>query len=154
MAEPKNARQAYAALLAEAFNTSTVRHSWRATVGGTRVTPTVHFISTGVMVRITYHVAFKNFTVEFSRVSVAFGDYMASTYRALSQILGSLKASGYDFCAPVGDSPVLRIEYDPRTKVATIAIAQHGDDWLDAEPFSFKVPERVENNIENPLDMN
>jgi hypothetical protein len=147
-------RKMRAVKLAEAFNTCTERRKWRATVGGTRVRPEVHFISTGTMVRITYHLADECFTVSFSRASVAFGDFMASTYRDLSAVLAALKASGYPFSTAVEDTAVLRIEYDPRTKVATVAVALHGDDWQHAEPLPFKVPDRLdENNTQFPVDL-
>jgi hypothetical protein len=138
--------------LAEAFNTSTERKQWRATLGGSRVAPHVHFISVGSMVRLTYYLADDTFKVEFSRTQVAFGDFMASIYRSLSQVLAAFKAAGYPFQTPV-DIGVLRVEYDPRTKTSSVAIARPGDDWQDAEPLAFKVPERViENTSENPLD--
>ena len=143
MALPRT-RKMFANELAEAFNTCTERKKWRATVGGTRVRPLVHFIATGTMVRITYSLEDGSFTVAFSRVSVAFGDFMGSTFRSLNSVLEALKASGYPFSTAIEDTAVLRVEYDPRSKVTTIAIAKHGDDWLDAEPLPFKVPERNE----------
>ena len=149
---PGDTRRAYAEELAKGFNGATDRQRWRATVAGTRVKPEVNFKSTGSMVCITYDVASDSFTVTYSRVGVAFGDFMSSTFRSLSQVLAALKATGFEFPSPVDDSAVLRIEYSPKTKVATIAIAQHGDDWPEADPIPFKVPERSEENIANLLD--
>lgn len=139
--------------LASAFNSSTERRLWRATKGGTRLLPTVRFISSGSMVQITYHLKYQHFTVVFSRASCAFGDFLASTFRDLSAILAALKASGYPFAAAVDPAAVLRVEYDPRSKVATVAVALTGDDWQDAEPMPLNVPERTENNTNLVVDV-
>lgn len=151
MALPQT-RKMRADMLVDAFNNIIERKNWRATIGGTRVRPLVHFISTGSMVRITYSLEDGSFTVVFSRAAVAFGDFMGSTFRSLNSILLALKASGYPFSVALADTAVLRVEYDPRSKVATIAIAKHGDDWQDAEPLPFKVPERNEENTNLIVD--
>jgi hypothetical protein len=138
--------------LAYAFNTGTERRYWRATVAGTRVNPEVNFTSRASMVTVTYRVASDDFTVAFSKSAVAFGDFMASAYRSLSQVLGSLKAAGLPFFDPM-DEGVLRVEYNHKSKAVTAHMARQGDEWADAEPVPFKVPVRENVEIfENTLD--
>lgn len=138
--------------IAHGFNTVVERGYWIARVAGTRVNPEVHFNSRSSMVVIAYRIATEDFTVEFRRSACAFGDFLASTHRALGQVLASLKASGLPFAAPT-DTAVLRIEYGPQDKVAIITVAQHGDDWPEAEPLPFKVPQRNSLEIDTtPLD--
>lgn len=135
--------------IAAGFNSVIERQYWRASVAGTRVNPEVNFNSRSSMVRVTYRIATSDFTVTFSKTSAAFGDYIASAYRSMQQVLASLKAAGLPFSAPVDARPVLRIEYDPEGKAVMVWIARMGDDWQDAQPMPFKVPER--NNSENAL---
>lgn len=125
-----------------AFNGATERQYWRATIAGNRIHPEVNFNSRAAFVRVTYYVSSDTFSVSFSKTSAAFGDFLASSFRALSQVLSALKAAGLPFPAAVDDEAVLRLEYDPRSKVASVHVANHGDDWPDAEPLAFKVPER------------
>jgi hypothetical protein len=116
--------------LAVSFNAVTERMYWRATVGGTRTNPEVHFLSRSAMVRITYSLARNDFKVSFSKTSCAWGDYMGSTFKALDQICSCLKAAGMPFSQVIEDGKAtLRAEYDPRTKETTIHLANHGDDW-------------------------
>lgn len=129
--------------IAAGFNGVTERQYWKAAVAGTRVNPEVHFNSRSNMVRVSYRIATGDFTVKFAKASAAFGDFMASTYKAMGQVLASLKAAGLPFAAVVDEATaVLRIEYDPRSKGVTVHVARAGDDWLDVEPMHFKVPER------------
>lgn len=133
--------------IANAFNSVTERQYWKAAIGGTRLNPEVHFNSRSSMVRVSYRIATEDFAVTFSRTSAAFGDFMASAYRSLEQVLTSLKAAGLPFCTVIGDIAVLRLEYDPRGKGTLIHMAGFGDNWPQAEPLPFKVPER--NNSES-----
>lgn len=139
--------------IAGSFNASTERKLWKAVVGGVSKAPTVRFKSVASMVCLTYYIRDNCFKVEFTRTSVAFGDFMASIYRDLGAILASLKASGYPFAAIVAETAVLRVEYDPRAKTSTVAIANHGDDWQDVEPLPFKVPERPPENDKITIDL-
>jgi hypothetical protein len=125
-----------------AFNGATERKYWRATLAGNRLQPEVHFNSRAAFVRVTYHVVSDTFSLAFSKTSAAFGDFLASGFRSLAQVLGALKAAGLPFPAVVEDAAVMRLEFDPRSKVATAHIARHGDAWIDVEPMPFKVPER------------
>jgi hypothetical protein len=134
--------------LVNGFNGVIDRKYWRATIAGTRLHPEVYFNSRATMVRVVYRVVTDDFTVTFSKTSAAFGDFVASAYRALSQVLAGLKAAGLPFVSPPENArPVLRIEYDPTTKTTVIHMARHGDEWTTAMPMPFKVPER--NNSEN-----
>jgi hypothetical protein len=127
--------------LSTAFNMNIMRKQWRATKGGTVTSPTVVFNSYGSMVRITYHVNAMCFTVSFTRSVCAFGDFLSSAFRDLNAIQAALKASGFPFFEALDTAAMLRLEYDPRSKVATVFIANHGDDWQTAQPTPFKVPE-------------
>lgn len=128
--------------IANGFNSVGEHTYWRAVIGGTRVNPEVHFNSRASMVRITYRIVPGDFTVSFSRTNVAFGDFMASIFRSLSQVLEGLKATGLPFTVPLEDTAALRVQYDPKTKAVFIHLANLGDVWLEAEPMPFKVPER------------
>lgn len=128
--------------IANGFNSVTERRYWRAVVAGTRVNPEVHFNSRASMVRVTYRIATADFTVSFSRTSAAFGDFLASTYRSLEQVFTSLKAAGLPFPAMLDGEGVLRVQYDPRAKTVAVAVAFAYDQWTEAEPMPFKVPER------------
>lgn len=139
--------------VANGFNTVTERKYWRASIGGSRVYPEVHFNSRASMVCVVYRIASDDFTVTFNRSNAAFGDFLASVHRSMSQVLAGLKAAGLPFAAPLDETAVLRLEYDPRNKDAVIHMARTGDDWPAVEPLPFKVPER--NNSENapsPID--
>lgn len=136
--------------IANGFNSVTERKYWRAVVAGTRVNPEVHFNSRASMVRVSYRIASDDFTVSFSRTSAAFGDFLASVYRSMAQVLAGLKAAGLPFSTPIDDSAALRIEYNPISKATVVSLARLGDDWLSAMPMPFKVPER--NNPENLLN--
>lgn len=132
------------------FNGATDRKYWRAAAAGTRVNPEVHFNSRATMVRIVYRVATDDFTVTFAKTSAAFGDFMASVWRSMEQVTASLKAAGLPIACIVDDRiATLRIEYDPRSKVPTVTLANLGDDWPNAQPMPLKVPER--NISENSL---
>lgn len=128
--------------IADAFNGVIDRKYWKASVAGSIRNPEVHFNSRSSMVCISYRIASEDFTVTFSRTSVAFGDFLASTAKAMSEVLASLKAGGLAICDALSDSAVLRVEYDPRAKTCTAHMAKGGDKWVDAEPMAFKVPER------------
>lgn len=128
--------------IANAFNGITDRKYWRAAVAGTRVNPEVHFNSRASMVQVVYRIAQEDFTVAFSKASTAFGDYLASVYRSLEQVMVSLVASGLPFDMPDELSAVLRLEYNPATKVATVHLDHNGARWQTHEPAPFKVPER------------
>jgi hypothetical protein len=129
--------------IAYGFNSVNERQYWKAAVAGTRLNPEVHFNSRASMVQISYRVTQNDYTVKFSRTAVAFGDFMASTYKALAQILACLKAAGLPVASVVDETKAtLRVEYDPRSKLVVIHIAGLGDDWLTVPPAAFKVPER------------
>lgn len=136
--------------IANGFNSVEDRKYWKASVAGTRVNPEVHFNSRASMVQVNYRITSDDFTVTFSRSNAAFGDFLASAWRSMTQVLASLKAAGLPFAAPIGgvNEGLLRLEYDPFSKAMTAHIANFGDDWLSADPAPFKVPER--NNSENP----
>lgn len=135
--------------IAHGFNGVAERKYWRATVAGTRVNPEVHFNSRSSMVVITYRISSGDFTVSFSRASAAFGDFLASVWRSLDQVLVALKAAGLPFAAPLDGLGTLRVEYDPRSKQTLVSAGWSGGAWPVAEPIPFKVPER--NNSENVL---
>lgn len=128
--------------IASAFNGATERQYWRASIAGGRLKPEVHFTSRASMVRVAYRVVTEDFTVTFSRAAGTFGDFLASAYRSLEQVRAALKAAGLPVTAILYERAVLRIEYDPVSKDATVFIARHGDPWQDVEPIPFKVPER------------
>lgn len=136
-----------------AFNGATDRKYWRASIAGTRVNPEVNFNSRAAFVKITYRVATDDFTVSFSKTSAAFGDFLASTYRSLAQIVASLVAAGLPFSMPDEASAVLRIEYNPATKAATVHVDHAGANWVEVEPLPFKAPVRTpdENNEKTVL---
>lgn len=134
--------------IANEFNTVEDKAYWRASIAGTRLRPEVHFNSRASMVQVTYSIYDEKFTVAFSRSAVAFGDYLASVYRSLAQILASLKAAGLPFAEPMGKT-CLVIEYNSATKETVIALGNHGDAWADVPPLTFKVPEQ---SAEIPLD--
>lgn len=139
--------------IAHGFNSTDTRGYWVARVGGTRTNPEVHFNSRSSMVQLSYRIATSDFLLTFTHTQVAFGDYLASAHRSMVQILSALKAAGLPFAAPVEDRPTLRATYDPVTKGCVVALAPLGDDWPNAEPMVFKVPERaLENNSDIPLD--
>lgn len=128
--------------IAHSFNSVAERKYWRASVAGSRYAPEVHFNSRASMVRVAYRIATSDFTVTFNRANAAFGDFLASTYRSIEQVLASLKAAGLPFSEALGEDAVLRIQYHPRSRDLVIHIAQHGDNWPEAEPIPFKVPDR------------
>lgn len=136
--------------MAHAFNGVTERQYWRATVGGTRLNPEVHFNSRASMVRITYDVAEGTFSLAFAKSAAAWGDFLASAHRSMVQVLTGLKAAGLPFAAPLGDGlDTLRVTYDPVRKAANVSLAIPGDEWQAVEPLPFKVPERK--STENPF---
>lgn len=128
--------------IAYGFNGTTERKYWRAVVGGSRVYPEVHFNSRSSMVVVTYRLAHEDFTLSFARTDAAWGDFMAGAYKAMQDVLVGLKAAGLPFETPVGNAPVLRIEYGPHCKQPVVHMANLGDSWPEAEPMPFKVPER------------
>lgn len=125
--------------IAQEFNGALERKYWRAIVGGSRTAPTVIFNSRSSMVVVTLHVQGGYFTVKFSKVACAFGDFMGATHRALFQILTALKACGMDYLVPQPPEGLLRCEYNPETKETAIHFAHTGDSWLEVEPMPFKV---------------
>lgn len=133
--------------LANAFNGVEEREYWRATLAGSRLNPEVHFNSRASMVCVAYRVAHDNFTVSFAKTACAFGDYMASAYRSMRQVLDALKAAGLPVPTLDDTDGTLRIEYSPNSKEVTVYIAVMGDTWVSADPIPFKVP--VRNNLEN-----
>lgn len=121
--------------IAHAFNSTTERKYWKATVGGTRALPTVYFKSRSAMVELTYYPASQRFAVTFNRATCSFGDFMGSTAKALSIVLAALKAAGHDTGAPLDDTDgTLRVEFDPKTKVAYVSLARLSDDWTEYTP--------------------
>ena len=122
--------------MAMAFNTVAERLYWKATLGSLNRVPTVHFTSKSSMVKLTYYPANKRFAITFTKVSCAFGDFMASAYSSLAHVLLALKAAGYDLAAPLDNSDgVLRVEFDPVTKESYVQLAKLDDDWQEyAEP--------------------
>lgn len=130
--------------IAHAFNSTTERKYWKATVGGTRSLPTVYFKSRSAMVELTYYPATRRFAVTFNRATCAFGDFMGSTAKALAIVLSALKAAGHDVGAPLDDTDgTLRLEFDPKTKVAYASLARLSDDWQEYAPetvFKADVP--------------
>ena len=124
--------------IAFTFNSVDERVYWNASVGGSRLTPTVIFSSRASMVKITYYVGKGDFKVSFTRMSCSFGDFMASIHRSLDQILTALKAAGLNVQSPVGEGVNLRCEYDPITKETSIGFASLGADWGDPAYITFK----------------
>lgn len=125
-----------------AFNATTERKHWKARVSGTAALPAVNFNSRTSMVTLTYYPVNGRFAISYSKLSCAFGDFMASAYSALSQVLIALKAAGHLIEAPFDEQDgVLRLEYDPRTKQAYVCLAKLADDWLEYADASFKVPQ-------------
>jgi len=121
--------------LAQTFNAATERQNWRAYVGGTRNLPTVIFKSKTAMVELTYYTESNTFAVAYFKATCSFGDFMGSSHRALLTVLTALKASGHPVSAPLDlDDGVLRIEYDPKTKTASVSLAAIGDDWQKYAP--------------------
>lgn len=121
--------------IAHSFNATIERKYWKATVGGTRTVATVYFKSRSAMVELTYYPASRRFAVTFNRATCAFGDFMGSTHKALAVILSALKAAGHDVGAPLDDTDgTLRVEFDPKTKVAYVTLAKLGDDWQEYAP--------------------
>lgn len=134
------------------FNSATDHKYWRASVAGTRVNPEVHFNSRATMVRVAFRIATEDFTITFSKSSATFGDFLASAYRAVTQILAGLEAAGLPF-QRADDFGNLRIEYNARSKDVIVSVALPGAPWANAEPMGFKVPERfISGNPLNPLD--
>lgn len=134
--------------LAHAFNTVRERQYWNASTGGSRNLPTVLFKSRSAMVELTYYTQSNTFAVTFSKVTCSFGDFTSSAYKAMVAVLTTLKAAGYPVEAPVeGDEGVLRIEFDPRTKVAYCSLAKLDDPWQD---YIVKLARNLEGEITLP----
>jgi len=127
--------------IAQEFNATAERNYWRAAIAGTRTAPTVNFNSRSSMVQITYYPLSGAFTLTFNRANCSFGDFVASAFRSLSQVLQALKAAGMDIDAPLDDNCTMRMAYDGATKQTTIHMAKSASDWTDVLPLSFKVPE-------------
>lgn len=124
------------------FNAAAERQYWKATIGGARTTPRVHFVSRSSMVEVHYYVEQRRFTVTFNKAICAWGDFMTSAHKALTQIHLALKAAGLDMAAPFDtDDGVLRIEFDTATKTSVVSLARVEDDWETAPAGSFKVLE-------------
>lgn len=130
--------------IAQAFNTAGERNYWSARVSSGRGLPAVNFNSRSSMVKVTYFPTRQQFHISFSRTACAFGDFMASAFKSLTQILLAMKAAGMDVAAPLDDTGCLRLEYDHTAKTVTCQLAKIGDDWQDTLPVSFKV---LENNL-------
>lgn len=125
--------------ICDCFNASADRQYWRAAIGGSRTAPTVNFNSRGSMVQFVYHLNTGECFLSYSRTACAFGDFMASAYRSLWQILSALKSAGLPFACPVeGNGGVCRFEYDPDTKQTKVALAKLSDPWTEATPVRFK----------------
>lgn len=133
--------------IAHGFNSVADRQYWRAVIAGTRINTEVRFNSRATMVIVSYRITTDDFIVTFAKSSVAFGDYMASAYRSLEQIMACLVAAGLPFTMPDEASAVLRLEYNPVTKATTVHLAHYGEKWPEALPF--KVPQRE--NAESTL---
>lgn len=136
-----------------AFNTTTERKYWNATIAGSRQYPCVNFVSRASMIKITYWPSNNTYTVAFSKTACAFGDYVASIYRSMVQILTALKAAGEPVEVPLDAAGELRIKYHPVTKQMEISLANVNDDWTDAEPMPFKATDPLETN-DSPLQLN
>ena len=141
--------------IANGFNTTEDKQYWRASIAGTRLRPEVNFNSRASMVQVTYSIHEETFTISFSKSAVAWGDYLASAYRSMHQILTSLKAAGLPFPEPM-DGAELLVAYNPKTKEAIVTIGSHGDAWASVPPMPFKVlvpgePESVP-PMQIPLD--
>lgn len=128
--------------IANGFNSVAERQYWKASLAGTRLNPEVHFNSRASMVRVVFRISHDDFTVTFAKSVTTFGDFLASVFKSMQQVTTGLKAAGLPFTAVLGYEATLRIEYSPNSKDAVIHLARMGDDWPDAEPASFKVPER------------
>lgn len=135
--------------IANGFNSVIERQYWRASIAGSRSHPEVHFNSRASMVQISYRIVQADFTVSFTKANAVFGDYMASTFRSMEQVLSSLKAAALPFAACMDQNAVLRLEYAPVGGRVTVHIAHMGDDWPEksVEPLSFKVPARNNSGI-------
>jgi hypothetical protein len=97
--------------------------------------PTVIFKSRTVMIELTYYAASNTFSVAFSRATCAWGDFMSAIHRSLLTVLTALKASGYDVAAPLDlEDGVARCQYDPRSRVTYVSLAQLTDDWQAYSP--------------------
>ena len=126
--------------IATDFNSVTERKYWKATIGGTKALPVVLFNSRSSMIQLTFIPAQSGYLISFSKVSCAFGDFMASAYKALEAVATALKAAGHEVSAPLGGGEGrLRIEFDPKTKQAFATLGSLGDDWPEYGEISFKV---------------
>ena len=129
--------------LAQDFNTCADRGYWVARVGGTHSAPTVKFVSRSNMCEIVLDFKLNRFEVTYRKTSCAWGDFMASLRKAVSQILAAMKATGYAVPAPLDDfDGLLRVEFDPKSKATYVTLAGMEDDWCAALPDTyFKAPE-------------
>ncbi len=125
--------------IAHAFNGSAERQYWRAVIGGPRTDPHVSFNSRASMVTVAYYPSSGQYGVSYSKTQCSFGDFLASAHRSLVQVQLALKSIGLNVTAPLDNKSIMRLEYDPATKLAAVALAQTGDDWVEAQPASFKV---------------
>jgi hypothetical protein len=134
--------------IAQDFNMVDERKYWKAQVGGTRIQPCVFFKSRSSMIEISYFPATEKFIADFTKVSSAFGDYMAGLHKALATILGALKAAGYTVAMPLNARDgVLRIEFNPSVKTASIMLAHVSDTWRESNTdIGFKVAEEANEN--------
>lgn len=133
--------------IANGFNSVADRQYWKASLAGSRLHPEVHFNSRSTMVRVVYRITPGDFTLTFSRTDAAFGDFLASGYKALVQVLQGLKAAGLPFASPLDVGDLLRIEYGPVNRDVTVHLANLGEPWTEAESLPFKEP--VRENEEN-----
>jgi hypothetical protein len=118
--------------MALAFNGVCERNYWKASLGGSKDEPLVYFKSRSSMIELTYHPSLNAFSVAFSKATCAFGDYMTSTYKSLMTVLVALKAAGHEVAAPLDPlTGYVRVQYDPRTKLSFVWLADYGDDWLN-----------------------
>jgi hypothetical protein len=95
------------------------------------------------MIKIVYWPSNGTYTVGFSRTACAFGDYIASIYRSMVQILTALKASGEPVEAPLDTTGELRLKYNPATKLTEVTLAGTNDDWTSAPQIPFKADTEI-----------
>ena len=121
--------------MAVSFNAVPERNYWRASAVSSRSTgPYVLFKSRSSMIELSFHMDSKRYSVAFTKVACSFGDFTSSTYKALTVIMSALKAAGFPVGCPVDDQDgVLRMEFDPRTKLTYVTLAKTDDEWPEYE---------------------
>lgn len=130
--------------LVQTFNNCMDREGWRTVLAGTRERPAVKFSPRSLMADITLDWQTKRFTVSFSKMACAWGDYITAARRALFVVLTTLKATGSPVEAPLSDDDgTLRIEYNSATKETYIWCAALTDAWKPEAESPFKALEGV-----------